>query len=143
MCAKSRGTVLPAGPVARSETVRYRKTAADHPEDPLAHLAAEAMFRTGTPETMRRESAEGGWERPKKEPPAFQLADLSGKSWKFKQPERKALLINLWATWCGSCQAELPKRQKLYDSLKARTDVQVLTFNIDDAHSRCCGPTIW
>jgi len=44
----------------------------------------------------------------------------------------KALLINVWATWCGPCQAELPRLQRLYDSLKNRTDVQILTFNVDE-----------
>jgi len=41
-------------------------------------------------------------------------------------------LINVWATWCGPCQKEHPDFQKLYDKLKARTDVAVLSFNVDD-----------
>ena len=72
------------------------------------------------------------WETPKKPLPAFELSDLSGKTWKLKQLEGKALLINLWATWCGPCRAELPHFQKLYEQTKDRADVQVLTFNIDE-----------
>ena len=45
----------------------------------------------------------------------------------------KALLINVWATWCGPCQGELPYLQKFYDKVKDRSDIQVLTFNIDDS----------
>lgn len=41
------------------------------------------------------------------------------------------LLINLWATWCGPCMDELPHLQKLYERTRDRTDIQVLTFNVD------------
>jgi thiol-disulfide isomerase/thioredoxin len=44
----------------------------------------------------------------------------------------KVVLINLWATWCGPCNAELPQLQKLYDQAKGRPDLQILTFNIDE-----------
>jgi len=84
------------------------------------------------PAAKAPELAEGRWEKPKKEIPAFELADLSGKTWKLKTLEGKTLLINLWATWCGPCNAELPHFQKLYDKLKDRPDFQILTFNIDE-----------
>ena len=76
--------------------------------------------------------ADGRWEKPKKVLPPFELADLSGRTWKLKQLEGKALLINLWATWCGPCRSELPQFQKLYEQTRERSDVQVLTFNIDE-----------
>jgi thiol-disulfide isomerase/thioredoxin len=34
--------------------------------------------------------------------------------------------------WCGPCQAELPHLQKLYEKVKDRTDLQILTLNIDE-----------
>jgi thiol-disulfide isomerase/thioredoxin len=63
--------------------------------------------------------------------PAFEMGDLSGKTWRIKNLEGKAVLINVWATWCGPCQAELPKLEKLYQQMKDRSDFQILTFNID------------
>ncbi len=78
------------------------------------------------------ELKEGRWEKPKKTLPAFEVADLSGKTWKLQSLEGKSVLINLWATWCGPCNSELPHLQKLYETVKGRTDLQILTFNIDE-----------
>jgi thiol-disulfide isomerase/thioredoxin len=76
--------------------------------------------------------AQGRWETPKLQLPAFELADLSGKTWKLTNLEGKSILINLWATWCGPCNAELPHLQKLYNQMKDRPDFQILTFNVDE-----------
>lgn len=84
------------------------------------------------PTAKAPELAEGRWEKPKKQIPVFELADLSGKTWKLKTLEGKSVLINLWATWCGPCNAELPHLQKLYETVKDRTDLQILTFNVDE-----------
>jgi thiol-disulfide isomerase/thioredoxin len=84
------------------------------------------------PAVKAPELAEGRWEKPKKPIPTFELADLSGKTWKLKTLEGKSVLINLWATWCGPCNAELPHLQKLYETVKDRADLQILTFNIDE-----------
>ena len=78
-----------------------------------------------------QELAEGHWEKPVRAMPAFELADLSGKSWQSKNLEGKAVLINVWATWCVPCQAELPRLEKLYEHVKDRADLQILTLNID------------
>jgi thiol-disulfide isomerase/thioredoxin len=100
----------------------------------LANGGSEAAFALwATPRPGKAgEPPEGRWETPTKPLPAFELTDLSGQTWTLKQLEGKALLINLWATWCGPCRAELPYVQKLYEQTKDRADVQVLTFNIDE-----------
>lgn len=77
-------------------------------------------------------AAEAKWEKPKMDLPTFELADMTGKTWRTKDLNGKTVLINLWATWCGPCNAELPQLQKLYDQAKNRTDLQILTFDIDE-----------
>ncbi|MGC8760867.1 MAG: redoxin domain-containing protein [Bryobacteraceae bacterium] len=94
-------------------------------EEAFALWAARRGART-------EERADGRWEKPSKALPPFELPDLSGRTWKLAELEGKAVLINLWATWCGPCRAELPLLQKLYERTKDRTDVQVITFNIDE-----------
>ena len=63
---------------------------------------------------------------------AFELTDLQGRNWSLADLKGKVAFINLWATWCGPCLAELPFVQKLDQKLKGRTDVVVLTLNTDE-----------
>jgi thiol-disulfide isomerase/thioredoxin len=84
------------------------------------------------PAAKIQESVASGWKKPTKAMPAFELADLSGKTWSLKSLGGKVVLINVWATWCGPCKAELPHLQKLYERVKDRTDLQVLTLTIDE-----------
>ncbi len=78
------------------------------------------------------DASEARWEKPTQSLPAFELADLSGKTWRLNDLKGKVVLINLWATWCGPCNAELPELEKLYEKIKGRQDIQILTFNIDE-----------
>jgi thiol-disulfide isomerase/thioredoxin len=78
------------------------------------------------------ELTEVRWKKAQKQLPPFELTDLSGKMWRLKELAGKSLMINLWATWCGPCNAELPYLQKMYEKVKGRTDIQILTFNIDE-----------
>jgi thiol-disulfide isomerase/thioredoxin len=78
------------------------------------------------------EATESRWERPRNPLPSFALPDLAGKTWTLASLEGKTLLVNIWATWCGPCKAEHPEFQKLYDQLKDRPDVTVLSFNVDE-----------
>src|ERR1700674_2230385 len=84
------------------------------------------------PTTKGQEIAEGIWEKPTRQLPEFELVDLAGKTWRLKGRTGRAVLINVWATWCGPCRVELPHIQKLYDKVKDRTDLQVLTLNDDE-----------
>lgn len=112
-------------------------------KDPLLDEAKDLWKQLGGTETAfalwnsapgaaAEEQKQGRWEKPLKDLPAFELSDLSGKTWRLKALEGKTVLINLWATWCGPCKAELPQFQKLYEKVKDRSDVQVITFNLDD-----------
>ncbi|HLW29679.1 MAG TPA: TlpA disulfide reductase family protein [Brumimicrobium sp.] len=43
------------------------------------------------------------------------LYDLDGKESNFSESHGKITIVNLWATWCPPCVAEMPSLQKLYD----------------------------
>ena len=68
--------------------------------------------------------------------PDFKLPDQSGKTWTLASLKGKTTLINVWATWCGPCREELPRLQELYEQVKNRSDIQVITLNVDEDQSR-------
>jgi thiol-disulfide isomerase/thioredoxin len=73
-----------------------------------------------------------GWTTLDKPLPDFKMADAEGKTWQLADLKGKVTLINLWATWCGPCKAELPYLQKLFNKVRERKDLTVLTLNTDD-----------
>ena len=60
--------------------------------------------------------------------PDFQLKDPAGKELNFASLKGKPVLINLWATWCAPCVAELPQLNQLAIDNPA---IRVLTVNQD------------
>ncbi len=43
------------------------------------------------------------------------LLDKEGKAYNLTTAKDKVIFVNLWATWCPPCVAELPSMQKLYN----------------------------
>src|SRR4051812_5455785 len=43
------------------------------------------------------------------------LKDLKGNPLSVNQLKGKVIFLNLWATWCGPCRAEMPSIQNLYN----------------------------
>ena len=48
----------------------------------------------------------------------FTIKDLDGNKLSFAQFKGKVIFINLWATWCGPCRAEMPAIQELYSDIE-------------------------
>ncbi len=63
--------------------------------------------------------------------PKFTFADPAGKQLQLTSLKGKPLLINLWATWCGPCVAELPMLDQLEST--APGGLKVLTISQDMA----------
>ena len=59
------------------------------------------------------------------------MPDPQGKMWTATDLQGKVWIVNLWATWCGPCMAELPHIQKLHEELKDNPQMGVLTLNFD------------
>lgn len=61
----------------------------------------------------------------------FTIKDLNGNRVEFSQFKDKVIFLNLWATWCGPCRAEMPTIQKLYDKMKDDPNVQFVMLSLD------------
>ena len=46
--------------------------------------------------------------------PLFDTQDIRGSRQRLEEQRGKVVLVNIWATWCGPCRAEMPKLDKLY-----------------------------
>ena len=57
--------------------------------------------------------------------------DLDGKVLKIDDYKGKVVLVNLWATWCGPCRAEMPTFIELQDKYKDR-DFVVIGLDADE-----------
>jgi len=68
---------------------------------------------------------------------AFQIKDLEGNKVAFDQFKGKVVFINLWATWCGPCKAEMPSIQKLFSKLEGNSiEFVMLSLDKDEALSK-------
>lgn len=57
--------------------------------------------------------------------PDFSLADLQGTHYRLADFRGKVVFLNLWATWCAPCQAEMPSMEALYRRLHGRDFVML------------------
>jgi len=60
----------------------------------------------------------------------FTLTTLSGDVVDFTTFKGKTIFINLWATWCGPCRAEMSSIQELYDQVD-HTKVAFVMLSLD------------
>jgi thiol-disulfide isomerase/thioredoxin len=61
--------------------------------------------------------------------PAFETLDLDGKMQRLTDHHGDVVLVNIWATWCGPCRAEMPRLDRLY---RSRKDQGFIVFGLSD-----------
>lgn len=70
-----------------------------------------------------------------KEKEAFSYAgvftDTSGQLVRLEDYEGKAVFINLWATWCPPCRAEMPHIQSLFEKVQEEENLEFLMIALD------------
>jgi thiol-disulfide isomerase/thioredoxin len=64
------------------------------------------------------------------------LKDAEGKEYTFADFRGKVLVIDVWATWCSSCLAGMPKYIALRESYRGNPNVEFITVSIDRKESR-------
>jgi cytochrome c biogenesis protein CcmG/thiol:disulfide interchange protein DsbE len=61
--------------------------------------------------------------------PDFTLKTPLGEPYTLSELKGQAVLVNLWATWCPPCRAEMPTIEKIYEEYKDKGFV-VLALNM-------------
>ncbi|HEY3387921.1 MAG TPA: TlpA disulfide reductase family protein [Saprospiraceae bacterium] len=67
--------------------------------------------------------------------PDFTATDATGKSYSLNDFRGKIVYLDIWATWCGPCVAEIPNMEKLIDLFEGE-DVVFLAVSVDDDQER-------
>lgn len=52
--------------------------------------------------------------------PAFEYTDDEGKVWRLTDLRGKVVFINFWATWCTTCETEMPSKEALFTKMKGK-----------------------
>ncbi|MDW7691991.1 TlpA disulfide reductase family protein [Flammeovirgaceae bacterium SG7u.111] len=64
------------------------------------------------------------------------FSDMEGVRISLEQFKGKTVFINIWATWCPPCVAEMPSINDLYLSQKENDDVVFLMISVDQDRTK-------
>ena len=62
---------------------------------------------------------------------SFKIRTVDGKVTELSEYKDKVIFINLWATWCAPCRAEMPGIQTLHDKMKDNEDIVFVMLSLD------------
>ncbi|WP_241739527.1 TlpA family protein disulfide reductase [Aestuariibaculum marinum] len=72
---------------------------------------------------MHKESGQAGYE--------FTYEDINGNPVSFKDFRGKYVYIDIWATWCGPCKAQIPYLKELEHAYKGK-DIVFMSISVDN-----------
>jgi thiol-disulfide isomerase/thioredoxin len=61
----------------------------------------------------------------------FQLVDSEGAQLDVRALKGKTIFINMWATWCAPCVAEMPSINALYNKIENKDEIVFLMISYD------------
>jgi peroxiredoxin len=89
------------------------------------------VFGCSTKWADKRDAAVRALEKWNQEPVKLEPLDEAGVARLVKNEGKKLLLINVWATWCGPCVAELPEFVTM-NRMYRRRNFEMITLCMDD-----------
>lgn len=67
--------------------------------------------------------------------PSLSLKDVNGNTVNLTDFKGRKVFVNMWASWCPPCRAEMPSIQSLYEKTKDK-NVQFVMIALDDNFSK-------
>ena len=70
--------------------------------------------------------------------PDFAVNDVKGNSLKFSDiiGKGKVVYMDVWATWCGPCCAEIPYMEKLTEHYAGNSKIEIISISIDEKQDK-------
>lgn len=62
----------------------------------------------------------------------FEMTDKKGKTFRLSDFRGKAVYIDVWATWCGPCCAEIPHMEKLAAHYAKDKRIELISISLDE-----------
>ena len=93
------------------------------------------VFGCSTKWSDKREDARKSLEKWDAEPVALETIDDEAVAGLVKNDTDRLLVVNLWATWCGPCVAELPDLVEIHRMYRGRK-LQLVTISFDEPEKR-------
>jgi peroxiredoxin len=100
-------------------------------------VATTRVFGCSTKWADKRADARKSLERWDAEPVALESIDIDAVAKLARNDTKKLVVVNLWATWCGPCVAELPELVTINRMYRGRP-FQLVTISLDD-HAKIDG----
>jgi len=66
--------------------------------------------------------------------PDFLLETMDGGEIRLSDLRGKGVIVNLWATWCGSCRKEMPQIVATYDRYQGE-GLEIIAVNVQESRS--------
>lgn len=102
----------------------------------VAAVAFSCSSADQTTETISQttETAVNQLPAPGRTAPDFELVNLEGQTVSLRDYRGSPVMLNFWATWCGSCRLERPFIQQVYeDPLWQAEGLIILTVSLDES----------
>lgn len=71
--------------------------------------------------------------------PDFTLQTLGGDEITLSELRDQVVVVNLWASWCGPCRAEMPAMQEIYDKSKGEFEILAVNMTYQDDETAAAG----
>ena len=104
------------------------------PEDMEAVLDVYKKISTNTKAHVSAEAVYAHYKNLRKGADAldFEMTDEKGKKCRLSDFRGKAVYIDVWATWCGPCCAEIPYMEKLAAHYAKNKKIVLLSISLDE-----------